>query len=169
MNNIFLSAMQKQAGEATQYSDIEKKAAYDQLIEAGVDFDKAIELIQKEAGILGSAKAIGAGAMAKIRSAGGAIKADAGKVGDQIHNVRQSVKNNGGVFNKGTGSTFKALGKNRAVLAGGAALASAGAAGAAAASGREKQACVQMLMDQGIDFETAVELTKQAEVELYGK
>lgn len=168
MNNIFLSAMQKQAGEATQYSDIEKKAAYDQLIEAGVDFDKAIELIQKEAGILGSAKAIGAGAMAKIRSAGGAIKADAGKVGGQIHNVRQSAKNNGGVFNKGTGSTLKALGKNKAVLAGGAALATAGAAGAAA-SGREKQACVQLLMDQGIDFETAVELTKQAEVELYGK
>lgn len=157
------------------YSDLEKKAAYDHLLEQGVDFDTAIALIQKEAainakalfsGAVGAGKRVGAMVGGKAKDFASAVKADAGKVGDQVHNIRQSAKMNGGVFNKGTGSSIKALVKNKAVLTGAAGAAAAGAAAGSAVSGREKQACVQMLMDRGVDFYTAIELTKQAEEDL---
>jgi hypothetical protein len=164
--NLILQYLEKQAetaGDQPQYSDLEKKAAYDLLLAEGVDFNTATDLIQKEAGAFGSVKRVGELVAGKAKAFGNAVKADGKLVKDQLSNVRTAAKQNKGVFNKGTGSTIKALAKNKAVQVGAGVGAAAVAGGAAALSGgREKQACVKLLMEQGIDFDTAVELTKQA-------
>lgn len=59
--------------------------------------------------------------------------------------------------------------KNPMRTAVGAGALASGAGALMARSSREKQACVERLMTQGINFEEAVELTKQASKELYGE
>jgi len=119
-----------------------------------------LEQIEKNAGLVNST-------INAAKAVGGAIKADAGALKGQLQNVGAAAKANG-IFTKGTASTIKAVGRNKALQAGTAAAAIGAGAGALALRGREKQACVQRLLDSGIDFDTAVELTKQAEQELYG-
>jgi hypothetical protein len=53
-----------------------------------------------------------------LTSAAKVIKEDASKLGDQVHNARSAYEANKGLFNEGTLSTLKTLGKNKAVQAG---------------------------------------------------
>lgn len=59
--------------------------------------------------------------------------------------------------------------KNPMRTAIGAGAVASGAGALLMRGGKEKQACVKMLMDQGVNFEEAVEMTKQASQELYGE
>lgn len=59
--------------------------------------------------------------------------------------------------------------KNPMRTAVGAGALASGAGALMVRGGKEKQACVKMLMDQGVNFEQAVEMTKQASQELYGE
>lgn len=150
-------------------SSMEKKAAYDSLLEQGVSFDAAVDAVEKQAGFAGQAmamgKRVGSQIGGKAKTFATAMKNDAKALPGQVSNVRTAYKANGG-FGGGTMSTIKAIGKNKAVQAG----AGVTALGAAAMSrGQEKQACMQKLLAEGIDFDTAVSLVKQAEEEIYGK
>jgi uncharacterized protein YcfJ len=53
-----------------------------------------------------------------LTSAAKVIIEDASKLGDQVHNARSAYEANKGLFNEGTLSTLKTLGKNKAVQAG---------------------------------------------------
>jgi hypothetical protein len=157
--------------------DQEKQAAFDSLINAGVDFDSAVslvkqaedELLNKEANAFTeAAKRAWAATKGGVSAAGNAIRGDAKALGGQLSNVRAAYKDNKGLFNKGMLSTLKAVAGNRAVQTGAGALGVAGAAGAYALSGHKKEA-FDALIAEGIDFDTAVTLIKQAEHEVYGQ
>jgi hypothetical protein len=166
-----LKSLSNQAKEMhSKYSGQEKKAAFDKLVELGVDFDQAIALVEKEAGVMDVAKRVGSMVGGKAKTFATAVKTDAMKVPDQASNIMRSIKDNKGMMNSGTGSAIKAFGKNRAIQTGVAGAAAVGAtAGAAMSRGQEKKACMEKLIASGVDFDTAVELTKQAEQEIYGK
>lgn len=167
-------ALVKQAEEelAVEAWEHEKQAAFNSLVEAGIDFDDAValvkqaeeELFEKEAG----AADLAAKAVSKLKGAGKAIAADAAKAGSRVSNLAGGLRR----INTKPGqaralNAAKGLVNNRTAQVAGGALAAGGTA--AALRGREKQACVEQLMAEGVDFDTAVELTKQAELEVYGK
>ena len=88
---------------------------------------------EKKAGILSTA-------LGAAKNFGRAAAADASKIGPQLGNVNAAYRANKGFFNKGTMSTVKALGKNKAIQTG-AGLVGAGAlAGHALSRGQNKQA-----------------------------
>lgn len=127
---------------------------------------------EKKAGLFGSLRA---GAAAATRKIG----ADASKVGGQFNQLKTGKTTlQGGRFSVpisqgGRVDAAKQLAGNAAVQAGAGGVAGAAAIGAGVGAAmnrpREKKACVEALMAQGIDFYTAVELTKQAEKEVYGE
>jgi hypothetical protein len=65
---------------------------------------------------------------------------DAGKLGDQLHNVKSAYRANGGLLNKGTMSTVQALARNKAVQAGAAVAGTGLVAGKMLSGGQQKQA-----------------------------
>lgn len=151
---------------AAAYNHYEKKAALDELVEAGYDFDTAVDLV-KEASILSEGAQgpdIGKARRAYRESGAekvvGAVSREGRKLIDDAKGVR--------AFGVGKGSmgrdALKGLGKNRIVQG----LAAAGAlgAGAAAYNHYEKKAAMDELLEAGMDFDTAVDLIKQAEYEL---
>lgn len=158
----------------------EKQACLSLLMEEGVDFDTAVTLVKqaeedmakeaKESGTdLRAARAQRVSDGRKIQAGKAAFKdgmqSAATKASVGASNVAFGAKNlDGKIFKKGVGQ----LASNKLVRYG--AGATALAAGAAAlARSHEKKACIDALVAEGIDFDTAVELTKQASVEIYGE
>lgn len=143
--NKFLSHIEKKAS-APKYSFIEKKAAFEQLLQHGYSFDEAIEAIEKEAGLLGEAGRVASQVAGKARTFATAAKADIPNVAGQAKSVLTGrTVLNGGRFKTnigmGRGAAAKQLVGNRAVQAGAGAAAVAGAGGAAvgAAMGNKKK------------------------------
>lgn len=116
-----------------------KQAALEELMDQGIDFDSAVEMV-KEAGVTGSV----------VRGFNSAKKAVPGAAANA---------------KRGAGRHFAEHKGRYAAGAGGA------AAGAAAgyAVGREKKAALDMLVDNGVDFDTAVNLVEAKSYELYGE
>jgi hypothetical protein len=166
----------------SKYSSVEKRAAFEQLTATGLNFDQALALIEKEAGAFGAArgafKSTASMVAGKAKSFATAIKTDGAKLPNQV-----KAFTTGKTTLKGTRfstpvsvdkmTAGKALAGNAALQTGVGTMAAAGAAGAALGSrgprDKEKRACVEQLVNSGMDFSTAVELVKQAEEELYGK
>ena len=96
-------------------------------------------------------------------------------VGNLAHQAGDAAKDiRLGVTNKDSRSYIeqgvRRLASNNLVRAGvGAGAVGAAGVGYAAYRHNEKQACLNDLMAEGIDFDTAVALTKQAELEVYGE
>lgn len=117
----------------------EKQACMGALMEQGMDFDEAVSLVkQAEADLI-------------EKEAGAGMAVVGGKGAKFLNDARRFANTHKGKLKVG-----------------------AGLAGAAAVSGvaakvvgqREKQACVDALMGEGIDFDDAVALVKQAEQDL---
>lgn len=158
----------------------EKQACLDLLMQEGVNFDDAVALVKQAEEDMMKEAAGPTGTDKRIRDT---AKVDAGrkvqagkaalKEGIQRGVVNARVGANNVVFGarnldgKIFGRGVRQLASNRLVQAGGAV--GLAAAGGAALMGREKKACVEALMNEGIDFDTAVELTKQASIEVYGE
>jgi hypothetical protein len=159
----------------------EKQAAFSALVEEGIDFDTATSLVKqaeedlwternrvKTAGVASAAKEMAS-------KAWGAVKGDASKLPGQLDNVRHAIHNNGGVFNKGVGSTVKAVAKNKALQLGVGGVAAAGVGAGLAMRKKaeeievEKVAAFTALIQEGVDFDTATTLISQAEREIYGE
>jgi len=137
-----------------------KVAAMNKLLEAGVDFEKAAEIV-KQAG----AAAIPS-FLTKVRgNAINAVKDAKALVGAGPSRFPMAPDSKGMIRPLKRDSAM-GLVKNPVVQAG-AATAAAGA-GAAALS-REKKAAVDMLTEAGIDFDSAVSLVNEKAAELYGE
>lgn len=157
-------------------SSMEKKAAYDALLKQGVAFDAAIKAVEKQAGLMGEVGRVGSVIAGKAKTFATAMKNDAGHVADQVRAVKTGKTVLDGARYKSTvsidrGAALKQLAGNKAVQ-GGAAVAGTAAVGAAMANPsrqQEKQACLNELLAQGIAFDAAVALVKQAEQDIYGK
>ena len=134
-HGVYKSLKNQQGEMHAKYSGQEKKAAFDALVEHGMNYDEAVAAIEKEAGI-------------------------ASVVGSMARKVMASPT---------VGKAVNMAVKNPMRTAMGAGALATGAGALMARGSREKQACVQMLMEQGVNFEEAVEMTKQASQELYGE
>lgn len=169
---------------------VEKTAAVISLVNSGVDFDDAVDMVKAAAEEIAAEEAeqvkqaafadlLGRGvdfdlAVALVKSAGrmDALKgaASAAKKALQTEGVRAAVGADNvafGLKNKDMGIAgrgVKQLAQNRLVQGG----AAAGAAGGAYALGREKQAAVSALCEAGVDFDQAIELVQAKSQEIYG-
>lgn len=170
-------SLKNQANEAHQkYSGTEKKAAFDALIANGMDFDSALAAIEKEAGLAGVAGRTAASVAGKAKDFASAVKSDAMKA-PGLAKTMATGKMTGTRFttpmSNGRMGAAKALAGNKAVQTGAGVIAGAaatgGAMGAAMNRQKEKQACMSKLLADGVDFDQAVELVKQAEKEIYGE
>lgn len=146
-----------------------KQAAFNELMEAGVDFDLATAMV-KEAGRLTAAKQAVGSAMGTAHAYGTAAKEYVKATGQNLANKASRAYNSKATaanakIQKATGvdswgglaSKAKAhVGANKVAYGAGAAGVGA-AAGAAAYASREKKAALDCLLDQGFDFDTAVE------------
>lgn len=160
--------------------EVEKQAAFGALIEAGVDFDSAIELVKEacedlekqalsmagmKAGagkLYGKAKGMAQSAASSAKSYATGVKNSAKDVGTQVGDLGFALKNKDMGL---AGQAAKRLTQNKAVRLGAGVTAAGGAAGVYAAN-REKKAAFDQLIADGIDFETASDLIKQASDEL---
>lgn len=165
----YVKSTENQAREAH-----EKYAALEDLvINQGIDFDRAAELV-KEASIAGmltrAKRVVGVGA-AKVGKAVGNAAADF--KGD-LGTIR-----NAGTFSAATGGRVSAnqlrmhgakqLAKNPLTIGAAGVAGAAGATALGAHLGQQKQAAVDMLMQgHGLDFDSAVDLVNAKAQELYG-
>jgi hypothetical protein len=149
-----------------------KQAALETLIAQGVDFDTAADLV-KEAG-LGS-KIGGVFSRAGKKVGGAASRAGnsakgfkAGVTGNTIgHRNSPNVLSKPGIEGGHAAGAF--IRRNAVPIAAGAGGLAAGALlGTAAAGGREKSAAVAALVNQGVDFDSAVGLVEAKAAQLYG-
>jgi hypothetical protein len=152
-----------------------KVAAMNQLLEQGMDFDQASELVKQASaaqlllsgpGKVGSTFSRAKTGLKGMADAAGKdaktlLKGDVG--GDSV----VSVGNSGRAVTSGRGAAAGRLAKNPLVAGGAGALAAGGAT--AALVGREKKAALDMLMDAGLDFDSAVSLVDAKAQELYGE
>jgi hypothetical protein len=147
-----------------------KQAAFNELIDQGVDFSTAVEMI-KEAGVAsslgkayGTAHAYGKAGLETVKATGSNIarsgRALKREVGEDFKTLRNPGHNTGGQVS----DAAKRMGKRVGI---GAAAGAAGAAGVYAVN-REKKAALDELVDQGVDFDTAVDLVDSASVQIYG-
>lgn len=160
-------ALVKQAEEeiVAEEWEHEKQAAFGSLLEAGVDFDDAVALVkQAEEELMGKEAGLASKAVDALKNAGNAVRNDAVKASVGASTLGLAAKS---MDKKLAKKGLEQLGRSKLAI-GGAGAAAAGA-GALALRGREKRACVEQLMAEGIDFDSAVELTKQAELEVYGE
>lgn len=168
-----------------------KQAALVNLLGNGVDFDTAVSLV-KSAGVgeyahkaYGAAKGYATRGAEAARGAYGAAKSHAGAIGGKArddaeafaHGIRQAVSGIEHPHYPGyeveaerLEGLRKAFGTHTGkALAG---LGAVGAAGAGVAGYRhltqEKQAALGMVLDCGIDFDTATSLVQASSQELYG-
>lgn len=128
--------------------EYEKQAAFEALVNEGMDFDDAVELVKaaeyelyKEAGI----KEMFESAKKGTRKAYDYAKDKGKKAVDHVKNHKAAYG------------------------AGAAGLAAAGGGAYAYKRHQEKKAAMEALMQEGVDFDTAVGLVKQAEYEVYGE
>lgn len=147
-----------------------KQAAFNELIDQGVDFSTAVEMI-KEAGAAsslgkayGTAHAYGKAGLEAAKATGSNIarkgRIFGREVGEDVKTLRNPGSNTGGQVT----DAAKRMGKRVGI---GAAAGAAGAAGVYAVN-REKKAALDELVDQGVDFDTAVDLVDSASVQIYG-
>jgi hypothetical protein len=166
VNLVKEAAFELEQEEETQV----KQAAFDSFLAAGFDFDQAVELT-KVAAASGAAKMLNEAARSV---GGGAATRAARKAATTAEHVGRAAKKtaNGVAFDanrvkaQATQGSFKALANNKAVHLG-AGAAAAGAAGAYAV-GREKKAALDMLIANGVDFDSAIEMVNAKSNELYG-
>lgn len=166
---------------------VEKTAAVMSLVNSGIDFDSAVDMVKAAADEIEAEEAeqvkqaafadlLGRGvdfdlAVALVKSAGAAGEAVAGaKKWLQNEGVKASVGAENVMFgarnlDKGiAGRGVKQLATNRLVQGG----AAAGALAGGAALAHQKQAAVSALCDAGVDFDSAVELVQAKSQEMYG-
>ena len=145
-----------------KHRDQEKKAALDSLLEAGMDFDTASEVV-KEAAVEDSfrAQAANAGVKDSFKAMGNMAHGTGVVAKELLAKAYRAGKS-------GAGKAVGFAGKHKG------ALAAAGAAGVAGAGAmhlyrkhkdQEKKAAFDSLIDAGVDFDTASELAKEAAVE----
>lgn len=167
---------------------VEKTAAVMSLVNSGVDFDSAVDMVKAAAEQIEAEEAeqvkqaafadlVGRGvdfelAAALVKSAGAVGNAAAGaKKWLQNEGVKASVGAENVAFgarnlDKGIAARgLKQLAGNRLVQGGAAATA---VGGAGYALGREKQAAVSALCEAGVDFDSAVDLVQSKSQEIYG-
>lgn len=143
--------------------------------------NKFLSQIEKKAGIEGAlrfgsvmGRRTARQVAGKARDFGTAMMGDAGKVGAQFASLRTGKAHLEGTrFSTpiGTvtrGHAMRELASNKAVQGATGVMAAGAAGGYALGRQQEKQACMDKLLEQGFDFDTAVALIKQAEQELYG-
>lgn len=159
-----LGAAALAGGGAGYMASREKKAALENLVSQGFDFDQAVEMIKQAANPTAAIK--------KLVNR----NVDAAKTYGQ--NAVDNAKIMTGKFGPGGLSTganprvtaAKNLAKNPLVYGGtgAAALGTAGLAYGMSGSDQEKTAAMNALIDQGVDFDTASYLVAQKSMELYG-
>ena len=173
---------------AVEEDEMEKKAAFDYLVSEGVDFDEAAEMIKEAAEVTRKASnsdvlAMGARATGRgyLESIGGGIGGAALGAGAGALAIKTKAGRNAAatILKNYKGKGIK-KGKE-ALMAGGAALGLAGGSNAGMLHGSfkstrnsmdrhvEKQAAFEALTSNGVTFEDAIELVKQAELEVYGE
>jgi uncharacterized protein YjbJ (UPF0337 family) len=150
---------QAQAELSGEGSEMDKVAAVNEFISQGHSFDEAVELV-KQATLADKAKDV----LGKVKDA-------AGKAADSAKGAAESVKSEGfGNYAKRYGSNAAAWAKANKGKAGAIAAGAAGLAGLAAAKrSHEKKAAFDALVEAGVDFESAMAMVKQAEVDVYGE
>ena len=159
--------------------EVEKVAAINKLVEAGINFDEAVNMVKQAASV--------AGVIARLRGAAGPVIAksksmiggaantakELAKPGiNKVKSLADDVVVDAGLLRNPTKygknvsrmSTVKSLAKNPLVYGSAAGL---GTVGAAAALSREKQAAVNQLVEAGVDFDQAVTLVNNKAKELY--
>jgi len=148
------TASQEGAVEAHAVPNQVKVAAMNRLLEGGVDFDAASELIKKAAAVAG--EVVGEAPAKKF----------AGKFSNASSKTL-STSREVGPAKKGIGLALARMsGKTKLGLAAGGAAA---LAGGAYALGREKKAAFDALVEGGVDFDTAAALVSAKAKELYGE
>jgi hypothetical protein len=152
VNLVKEAAFELEQEEETQV----KQAAFDAFIEQGYDFESAVELT-KIASVAGMAARAGR----KVSVAAGRTAQAAKKTANGVAFDANRVKA------QATQGSFKALANNKAVQLG-AGGAAAGAAAGAYAVGREKKAALDMLIANGVDFDSAIEMVNAKSTQLYG-
>lgn len=147
-----------------------KQAAFNELIDSGVDFDTAVEMI-KEAGVasslggaMGTAHAYGKAGLEAAKATGANIARKGRIFGREVKDDVKTLRNPGSNTSGQVSDAAKRMGKRVGI---GAAAGAAGAAGVYAVN-REKKAALDELIDQGVDFDTAVNLVDTASVQIYG-
>lgn len=162
-----VNLVKEAAAELAQEEETQiKQAAFDAFIEQGYDFESAVELT-KIASVAGMAARVGRKATVAAGRTAQAAKGAANGVAFDAARVKGQVK---GLATTGSAegrkNYAKALVNNKAVQLG-AGSAAAGAAGAYAV-GREKKAALDMLIANGVDFDSAIEMVNAKSTELYG-
>ncbi|MCI4438223.1 MAG: hypothetical protein JHC33_15565, partial [Ignisphaera sp.] len=141
----------------------EKKATFDYLIDAGVDFEDAVDLVKEAQDALTKKELSRAGGNAFLSSAfGGIIGADLG------HLAVKGISKMAPAKAKATIDSLRGIGR----LAGGAGLGSWSAKESIRNSlnkHQEKKAAFDYLIEAGVDFEDAANLVKEASVQVYGE
>jgi hypothetical protein len=141
-----------------------KYAALENLVQSGVDFDQAVEMV-KEASVAGNITRLVRNTKVAVGRAGQAMAPLASDAKLQASRLIGRDQQVGG----SKMLAAKALAKNPLVQAG-AGVAAAGAAGTAyAMRNREKKAAFDALVEAGVDFNQAAELVAAKSVELYGE
>ena len=173
VNLVKEAAFEIEQEEETQV----KQAAFEAFLEQGFDFDQAVELT-KVASMAGAATRVARKAGVAATKATRAAKGAASAVGDAARTLKEDAKMVPGVARQmatsGTAAKTRmqqakfALRTNSALQAG-VGAAGAGAVGAAGyAVGREKKAALDLLISNGVDFDSAIELVNQKSQEIYG-
>jgi hypothetical protein len=147
-----------------QVKEHHKQAALEDLMAQGIDFDSAVEFVKEATETLALEDKSGtiSNKMARAKNATGTaysnLKRDA------------SAFKQGGQFAGGSirAAAAKSMAKNPLVYGTAAALA-AGGAGLAAYKHHQKKAALEALVEAGIDFDSAVDMVKQAEYDVYGE
>lgn len=144
-------SMVKAASDAldADHDTFVKQAALNELLDSGVDFDYAVEMV-KEASFGGVATRVGRQL---------SVAAEKTKRG-----VSGLVAKNQGTIN----NVKKHVGRNQLAYGAGAVGATGAVAGGAYALGREKKAALDGLVDNGVDYDLAVDLVNEKSYELYG-
>jgi len=147
-----------------------KQAALNELMDQGVDFDFAVALV-KQAGLNGIAsKVVGqAHAYGTAAKAMGA-KGVAGEIGAAARKGYAAAKGDVKTLRNASQYTKEQVGdaaKSTAKRVGVAAAGGAAVGGAAYAVGHKKKAAVDMLVENGVDFDSAIEMVNDKASELY--
>ena len=144
-----------------------KTAALQRLAAAGVDFDEAAEIV-KEASFAAQVKGLAAGAKSSARSLGAKVSQHGRDAMDNVRAIRNPGKLSSMDPSKVRKDAMGKLARNPVVQAG---AVGATAAGVGAYAGlREKKAqAVTMLVQNGIDFDTAVQAVSEQSLKMYGE
>lgn len=152
-----------------------KQAAMNELLDAGVDFELAAAMVKQASKLtaakqavgnaVGLAHAYGTAAKETVKATAANAARKAGNAYGTAHAYGTAAKE----YAKATGQHALAhIKANPKAYAAGAAGAAALGGGAAYALGREKKAAVDMLIENGVDFDTAVDLVNAKADEIYG-